>query len=104
MNRLEIGLLVVGISLVLVLFTYLGLTTILRMEKVLPRWAKENGLRIVHKDARTFFQGPFIQSSWRPVYYITIEDQEHKQKSGWVRLGWWYMVGFKEHIEVRWED
>ena len=72
MNRLEIGLLVVGISLALVLFTYLGLTTILRMEKVLPRWAKENGLRIVHKDARTFFQGPFIPVSYTHLTLPTI--------------------------------
>lgn len=91
-------------ALALVFFTYLSCQTIFQMEEVLPRWAKQRGFRIIHSEVRTFFQGPFFTNRFRPVYYITIEDQQKRQKIGWVRLGWWYVVGFRENIEELWDE
>lgn len=88
----------------MVFFTYVACRTIFQMNEVLPRWAKQRGFRIIHSELRTFFQGPFITSRYRPVYYVTVEDQQKRQKKGWVRLGWWYIVGFREKIEERWEE
>jgi hypothetical protein len=93
-----------GAALALVVFTYLSCRTIFQMEEFLQRWAKQRGFRIIHREVRTFFQGPFFTNRFRPVYYITIEDQQQRQKKGWVRLGWWYVVGFRETIEERWDE
>ena len=91
-------------SLVMVFFTYRGCMTIIEIEEVLPRWAKQHGFRIIRQEAPIFHQGPFPRNQYRPVYFVTVEDQQQRQKSGWVRLGWWYVVGFKENVEVRWGD
>ena len=99
----ELALLVGGLSLLTVLFTYRLCQTVFRIQEILPRWAKEHGYRIVRQELRTFFQGPFFPDRYRPVYYLTVEDQQRRRRTGWVRLGWWYIIGFKEHIEVRWD-
>src|SRR5262249_25970888 len=104
MPQWAVGLLLAGASLAMIFFTYIVCKTIFQMEEVLPRWAKQHGFRIIHKEARTFFQGPFFLHRYRPVYYIIVEDRQQKQKKGWIRLGWWYIIGFREFIEVRWED
>jgi hypothetical protein len=97
-------LLFAGLAVLGIFFTYFVCATILRMEAVLPRWAQQHGLRIVRREPRTFFQGPFFVNRYAPVYRITVEDQEKRQKRGWIRLGLWYIVGFRERIEVRWDE
>lgn len=104
MRNWVVILLVSGAALAMVFFTYVVCRTIVQVSEVLPRWAKQQGFRIIYSEARTFFQGPFSTNRYRPVYYVTVEDQQKRQKKGWVRLGWWYIVGFREMIEERWEE
>jgi hypothetical protein len=80
------------------------LKTLFQIEEVLPRWAKQHGFRIIRRELRTFFQGPFFLNKYKPVYYLTVEDQEQRQRTGWIRLGCWFIIGFIEKIEVQWED
>jgi hypothetical protein len=104
MNGVAVGLATAAAALALVLGTYLGCTAIGRIDEALSRWATEHSLRIVRKESRTFFQGPFPRNRYRPVYYVTLEDRELKQSKAWIRLGWWYLLGFKEYVEVRWDQ
>ena len=97
-------LLFAGLAVLAIFFTYFVCATILKMEAVLPRWAQQHGFRIVRREPRRFFQGPFCVNRYAPVYHITVEDQEKRQKRGWIRLGLWYIVGFHERIEVRWDE
>ena len=105
-----IGLAVAVASLAVTLFGYRLCTSITQVDDALPRWAKEHGFRIISKESRTFFQGPFnsvfraLLAAYRPAYYVTLEDQRHRQRKAWVRLGWWCFVVFRESIEVRWEE
>ncbi len=97
------GIFLAFASMLIVLLTYRMCMTISVIEKTLQRWAEQNSLRILTKEARIFFQGPFIPNRYSVVYLVTVEDRDLKQKKGWLRLGWWYIVGFREKIEVRWE-
>ncbi len=99
-----IGLLVAGASVAMIFFTILVCRTMFEIADVLPRWAKQHGFRIIHSEPRTIFQGPFSTNRYTPVYHITVEDQHHKQKKAWIRLGTWYIIGFREFIEVHWEE
>jgi hypothetical protein len=100
-----IALLVAGVSLALVFFTYFACQAMLQMEQVLPRWAKEQGLRIIPREPRTIFRGTyFFSNRYKLVYHVEVEDQEGRQKKGWVCVGWWCIVGFSENVEVRWKD
>lgn len=89
MDTWAIALLVTMAATAMVFFTYVGCRTFIVVGEVLPRWAKQRGFRIIHSEARTYFQGPFSQSSYTPVYYVTVEDQKGRQRKVWVRLGWW---------------
>ena len=96
-------------SLAMVFFAYFGFRSLLQIEDILPRWARERGFRIVHSESRMYSQGPFsgplfFRNQYRPVYRVIIEDQQKTRKQVWVRLGWWYIVGFREKIEERWEE
>lgn len=104
MKAAIIGLAVAVASLVMILFGYRMCTTVAQIEDVLPRWAREHDFRIVHEESRTFFQGPYVPCGFRLVYYVTVEDKQRRHRTAWVCLGWWYLVGFMEFIEVRWDE
>src|SRR4051812_31812213 len=71
----------------------------------LERWAEEGGHRIVRRESRTWFRGPF---SWNTrqsqvVYRVEVYNREGLARTGWVRIGgsWWPSA---DHIDVRWDD
>jgi hypothetical protein len=99
-------LLVTGAAVGMVGFTYVLCTTMLQSEEALQRWVTQNGFRLIRREQRFFFQGPFslgYPNQYRCVYFVTIEDDNQQRKTGWVRVGWWYIVGFKENVQVRWD-
>src|SRR4051812_27160931 len=70
---------------------------------LLPKWAERNGLRILKKESRYFFRGPFFWNSSRHqlVYRITVEDPAGHRKNGWVCLGgWFYGPLFSDEVRV----
>ncbi len=80
MTKWELGLLIAGLTLLTILFTYLVCRTTLQLEEIMLRWSKENGYRIIQRESRYVFQGPFSTNRYRPVYYVTVEDQQGNQK------------------------
>jgi hypothetical protein len=71
----------------------------------LERWAKENGFRIVRRERRTYFRGPFFwgSSNCQIVYRVEVHGPDAVAKAGWVRIGgyWWPSA---DRIEVRWDE
>lgn len=72
--------------------------------ELLERWAAENGLRIIKKERRDFFKGPFFWTSNnnQSVYRLDVEDAKGRPKSGWARVGS-YWLPFGKKVEIRWD-
>jgi hypothetical protein len=77
-----------------------------RSSSLLQLWAEINGYRIVRKEYRTFFRGPFFWSSSKgqTVYYVVVEDSAGERRSGYVRCGGWWLGLLSDRVEVRWDD
>ncbi len=77
-----------------------------RSQTLLERWARESGLRVVSREYRWFFKGPFFWTSSRgqTVYYVTVEDDAGRRRTGWVRCGGWFLGLLSDHVDVAWED
>ncbi len=77
-----------------------------RSSSLLQQWADENGYRVIDKEYRTFFRGPFFwtTSKGQTVYYVTVEDDEGRIRRGWVRCGGWFLGLMSDNVEVRWDD
>jgi hypothetical protein len=71
---------------------------------ILKRWARENGLRIINKERRSFFRGPFFWTSSKSqvVYRVEAEDRRGTRRMGWVRIGGFFWP-FSDKVEVRWD-
>lgn len=70
----------------------------------LDRWAAGAGYRILRKEHRTFFKGPFFWTTSRSqvVYRVLVEGPKGEKRQAWVRIGgfWW---PWTRRIEVRWD-
>jgi hypothetical protein len=77
-----------------------------RSGSLLDQWAEENGYRVLSREYRSFFKGPFFWTSSRgqTVYYVTVQDKAGNRRSGWVRCGSWFLGLLSDNVEVRWED
>ena len=77
-----------------------------RSSALLEGWAQRHGYRIVAKEYRTFFRGPFFWTTGKgqTVYYVTVEDQHGQLHNGFVRCGGWFLGLLSDHVEVRWDD
>jgi hypothetical protein len=77
-----------------------------RSSSLLQRWAEENGYRIVRREYRTFFRGPFFwnSSKGQTVYYVVAEDSAGARRSGYVRCGGWWLGLVSDRVEVRWDE
>jgi hypothetical protein len=77
-----------------------------RSSSLLHQWAEQSGYRIVRREYRTFFKGPFFwtSTSGQTVYYVVVEDSGGDRRSGWVRCGSWWFGLLSDSVEVRWDD
>src|SRR4051812_40561228 len=75
-------------------------------EKILRRWAEENGLLILAYRRCWIFRGPFTWTTTRSqdVYYVTVQDDNGRTRNGYVRCGSFWAGIFSDKAEVRWED
>ncbi len=68
-------------------------------------WAERAGYRLLVKQRRNFFRGPFfwMTSNVQSVYRIEVQDRQGLRRSGWLRTGtyWWPST---EPIDVRWDE
>src|SRR5262245_14678068 len=77
-----------------------------RSRSLLDRWAAEHGYEVLRAEYRSFFKGPFFwnSSKGQTVYRVTIEDEDGRVLSGWVRCGGWWLGLMSDHVEVRWDE
>jgi len=77
-----------------------------RGNTILQDWADVNGLQILRKEFRYFRQGPFWwrTGNGRVVYFVTVRDEQGRQRSGWVRCGSWLGGLLSDKADVIWKD
>jgi hypothetical protein len=93
----------------LVAAVFIGLTLwwhFSRSASILEQWGQENGYRIVNREYRHVFKGPFFwtSSQGQTVYYVTVEDEQGNHRHGWVRCGSRFFGLLSDTAEVRWDD
>jgi hypothetical protein len=71
----------------------------------LDQWASRCRYRIISREFRYFFKGPFFwtSSNAQVVYYVTIEDGLGRVRSGWVRCGGYFLGLLSDDVEVQWD-
>ena len=77
-----------------------------RSRSILDQWAEDNGYRIVHRERRLLFRGPFW---WRTaegqeVFRVIVQDDEGRERAGYVRCGGWFLGLFSDAATVKWDD
>jgi hypothetical protein len=77
-----------------------------RSNSLLDQWAQRNGYRVIRREYRSFFKGPFFWTSTKgqTVYYVVVEDGAGNKRCGWVRCGGWWLGLMSDNVEVRWDD
>lgn len=77
-----------------------------RFRTLLDQWAEQNGLEILEREYRNFFNGPYCWTSSRgqTVYHVKVRDREGSVRSVWLRCGVWFLGLLSDNTEVRWED
>jgi hypothetical protein len=76
-----------------------------RGSSLLEQWASRHGYRIVRREYRNFFKGPFFWTSSKDqvVYYVTVEDEQGRIRNGWVRCGGYFFGLLSDNVEVQWD-
>jgi hypothetical protein len=101
-NDFGVVLLVIGALIVFVLGIWWHYS---RCSSLLEGWARRHGYQMVRQEYCHFFKGPFFWTSTKSqvVYFVTVLDREGRQRTGWVRLGGYFLGLFSDNVEVRWE-
>jgi hypothetical protein len=79
---------------------------IARANRILRNWAAANNFELLYFK-RCFFTGgfnPLTTSRNQIVYFVKVQDQEHHERSGWVRCGsFWHFIFLSNKAEVKWQ-
>ena len=73
-------------------------------------WADRNHFELLHLRERSLLESapfPLLGSNRQPSYFVTVRDQQGRERRAWVRLGTLLhsIFGFgKDKVEVKWED
>jgi hypothetical protein len=96
---------------VVAFFVILGIVALVlylhisRSQKLLKRWAEENGVEFIDAEYRMFRKGPFVWSSrGQTVYRVEVRDAQGVERKGWVRCGTWWAGVFSDKVEARWDE
>lgn len=76
--------------------------TFQRSSALLDHWAEQNGYRILAREHRWYFCGPFISSHNRTIYRVTVDDRG-LTRTGWARCGSFWTGLYADVVEVRWD-
>ena len=78
----------------------------IQIPRLLKKWAAENGFLIVSWEYRGFFTGPFFlsNSGAREICYVSIQDNEGRHRSAWLRCGGGLPWLPSSTVEVRWDS
>ena len=77
-----------------------------RSDKLLDDWMAERGYEILSKERRWLRKGPFFwwTSKSQAVFRVTVRDSNGKARSGFVRVGGFFLGMFSSNVEVTWDD
>jgi hypothetical protein len=77
-----------------------------RSNDMVDRWAADNGYRLISKERRFLRRGPFLltTSKGQSVHYVTVEDANRDQRSGYLRCGSWLGGLMSDKVQVHWDD
>ena len=103
---LVLALLVMASGAAFVLISVLSyLLNIDQADRKLYRWAERNGLQLVSHGSRTFHRGPYFLRSTnvQVVYRITAKDGTGRTRSGYVRLGGWWLGLASDAADATWD-
>ncbi len=72
---------------------------------MLQEWAARNGYSLLQYNNSYFFRGPFFwtSSKGQVVYRVVVSDGMGNTRSGWVRLGSWWLGLLSDEAEARWD-
>ena len=95
--------------LVLVIIVLVGVSLwwhFSRSLSMVEQWARDNGLTLVEVERRYMFHGPFW---WRTgkgqaVFRVTVRDGSGQVRSGYVRVGGWFLGLLSDQVTVEWEE
>ena len=76
-----------------------------RAQTLFDRFLTQNGFRLLKKEHRTFFRGPyfFTPGKGSEVYYVTVEDRQRQVRRGYVRVGGGLLGMLSDNIDVIWD-
>ena len=77
-----------------------------RAEAMVDRFVKGGGYRLLRKERRTLFRGPFFFSTGRgqEVFYLTLEDREGHVRRCYLRCGGAFFGMLSDNVEVIWDE
>jgi hypothetical protein len=93
------------VPVVLVIIVFSCVWSFTQSRKILEGWAAGSGFNILRAERRVFWMGPFWwrTSKGQAVFYVTVLDQEGRERSGWVRVGSYFGGLFSDKVTVQWE-
>jgi hypothetical protein len=76
-----------------------------RVTTLLARWAAANGYQVRQSEPRYLRCGPYFwrRSRSQVVYHVTVTDPRGWPRSGYVRLGGWFLGLLSDHVDVTWD-
>jgi acetamidase/formamidase len=98
------------VAAIIIVFVVFGIANFVwRTERggdLLDQWATSNGFSIVSRERRSLVTGPFFfrKGKGQDVYYVTVQDSDGQQRSGYVRLGGMFMGMLSDQVDVKWDQ
>ena len=99
----------IGAGLLVLIVLVLGGTYIwwyfTRSRNMVEQWARDNGLELIEAERRWFRRGTFW---WRTgkgqeVFRVTIRDGSGQVRSGYVRVGGFFLGLLSDQVNVEWD-
>lgn len=95
-----------GILLVLALIGAIWAVITRPWHRQINQWAEEQGFKLIKFKGAKFYEGPSAwrrNSDFREEFYITVEDQQGRKRSGWIVFESSWGLGSYEYTKVIWD-
>ena len=76
-----------------------------RSRSIAEEWAQANGFELLEAERRLAFRGPFWwrTSKGQEVFRITVRDARGNVRSGYLRVGGWFLGLLSDQGDVEWD-
>lgn len=76
-----------------------------RANRMLERWAAQNGYQILERRLRMLWRGPFIwtSSGGQVVYRVHVCDAQSNERFGWALCGGFFGGVLSDEVEIEWD-